>query len=301
MKTLIACLFGVLSTLALSGCVTNEATGEQQFMMLSRQDEIEIGEAGKAEMLKEMGGEVKNAALRQYVDRIGKSMARMTEGTNPTLPWEFILVDSDMINAFAMPGGKVFVTRGLAAKMTNEAQLAAVLGHEIGHVTARHINDRVTRMTGTAVLVEILAGVAGDDADSVRELGMQVATVALMPYDRNQESQSDSLGLRYMTRLNYNPVGMVQLMEILEQSMQGAHPPEWLSTHPLPRTRIQRVGSEINSVYSQTQNNPAFKTGEAEFKSQFLQKLSFEPPAAHRPASSRYAAAGWCLHCAHSH
>ncbi len=301
MKTMIACLFCVLAMLALSGCVTNEATGEQQFMMLSQQDEIEMGNAGKAEVLKEIGGEVKNAALRQYVDRIGKSMARLTEGTNPTLPWEFILVDSEMINAFALPGGKVFVTRGLASKMTNEAQLAAVLGHEIGHVTARHANDRMTRMTGAAVLAEILAGVAGDDADSVRELGMQVATVVLMPYDRNQESQSDSLGLRYMTRLNYNPIGMVQLMEILDQETRGANPPEWLSTHPLPRTRIQRVSSEINSVYSKTQNNPSFKTGETEYKNQFLQKLSLEPAATHRPAFSRYAAAGWCAHCASSH
>lgn len=299
MRKVIAGVLVVLAMLQLGGCVTNEATGEQQLLMLSREDEIQMGVAGKAEILKEMGGEVNNPALRQYLERVGKSMASITEGVNPSLPWEFTLVDSDDVNAFALPGGKVFLTRGLASKMTNEAQLAAVLGHEIGHVTARHINDRIVHMNGAGLIVEIIAGAAGDNEESIRELGTQVAGVALLSYGRDQESQSDSLGLRYMTRLNYNPIGMIQLMEILDRASQGANPPEWLSTHPLAKTRIERVRSEITSVYPQTQNNPAFKTGEAEYRNQFLKKLAIEPPAKHQSRFSRYAAAGWCAHCSH--
>src|SRR5882724_635694 len=103
-----------------------------------------MGAEATPQISKQYGGPVKNAAVQQYVAELGKNLAATTEKDNPKLPWEFTLLDSDVINAFSLPGGKVFFSRGLAVKLQNEAQMAAVLGHEIGHVTARHINDQMT-------------------------------------------------------------------------------------------------------------------------------------------------------------
>lgn len=307
MKALCVLLGMSVSLLALVGCEMNAATGENQFMALSREDEIAMGVSGKEEMMKEMGGEVKSAELRAYVTSIGGALAATTEGSNPTLPWEFTLLDSDVINAFALPGGKVFMSRGLAEKMTNEAQLAAVLGHEVGHVTARHANDRYARIMGAQLGLGVAGAVLDDGSGTVQSLGEQVVGVALMSYDRDQESQSDSLGMRYMTRLNYDPRGMVQVMEILKSATgEGGSQPEWLSTHPLPQTRIERIEREIQMNYAATQNNPQYQLKEREFKDRFLRRLSALPPAEHPARRGVYAFSGhnpaddalmWCAVC----
>ncbi|MFZ4576107.1 MAG: M48 family metalloprotease [Phycisphaerales bacterium] len=303
MRTMAIVLGIVLAVGSLAGCSTNLATGESQFDILSRDEEIALGISGKAEMLTQMGGEVKNPDLRAYVDSVGKSLAAVTEGDNPSLPWEFTLIDSDVINAFALPGGKVFVSRGLAEKMTNEAQLAAVLGHEVGHVTARHINDRYTRIMGAQLVLGAAGSAVGDESGEIQKMGAQVVQVGLMTFDRDQESQSDSLGMRYMVRLNYDPQGMKQVMDILKAASAGQAQPEWMSTHPLPQTRIQRVTDEIAAGYANTQNNAAFKLKETEFKQQFLKKLTAEPRPARRGV---YAFSGhnptddalmWCSVC----
>lgn len=284
--------------IGLTGCETNSATGKSQISALSRDEEIAMGVQGKSQMLSEMGGEVSNADLRAYVTEIGQKLAAQTEGSNPSLPWEFTLLDSDVINAFALPGGKVFVSRGLAAKMTNEAQLAAVLGHEVGHVTARHINDKIARQTGTQIGLGLVGAVLGEGSQTIQQLGAQAAGVALLSYDRGEESEADSLGLRYMTRLKYDPQGMVQLMQILKQEGGGGGTPEWQSTHPLPQTRIDALTVEVRRDYAHTQNNPEYTLRSAEFQNRFLKKLgaSGSPPNAGVFAYAGQHAA-WCSIC----
>lgn len=272
MRRLLAMVMTLLGAAILAGCSTNPTTGRSQFNMLSRDQEIAMGVQAKPEMLKEFGGEVQSAELRAYVEEIGRKLAAQTEGDNPSLPWEFTLLDSPVINAFALPGGKVFVSRGLASKMTNEAQLAGVLGHEIGHVTARHINDRVARQTGASLGVGLIGVAVGGDVVS-QVLGEGVG-LFLMSYDREQENEADALGVRYMTRVGYNPIGQLQVMQILAREAGGGKQPEMLSTHPLPETRIRRLQNILATEYSFTQNNPQFRTGEEEFRSRFLNKLA---------------------------
>lgn len=267
-------LAGAMLSLTLGACSTNPTTGRSQLNMLSRDDEIKMGVDAKPEMLTEYGGEVPNAEARAYVTNLGKQLAAFTEGDNPSLPWEFSLLNSEVINAFALPGGKVFVSKGLAIKMTNEAQLAGVLGHEIGHVTARHINERVTRQAGASVGITILSAVIGGGGDAISGLAGQAVQVTLLSFDRDQENEADSLGMRYMVKAFYNPIGQLQVMEILKKEAGTPNQPEFLSTHPIPDTRIKRIQQIIETDYKYTQNNPQYKLNAEQFKTQFLPKLA---------------------------
>ncbi len=257
--------------------------GRTQFNALSREEEVQIGTQGKAEMLPQFGGEVPSAELRAYTDRIGRSLlpaAIEKDKTLEALPWEFTLLNSDVINAFALPGGKVFMSRGLAAKMTNEAQFAGVIGHEIAHVAARHTNDRFARAAGAQIGVAILGAVVGSAAGiDVSGLAGQFTQLALMSYDREQENESDKFGMVYMVKAGYDPAGMRQVMEILRDASGDQSPPEFLSTHPLPESRIRIISERIQKDYAHTQNNPAFQLHEARYRQQFLNRLAALPPA----------------------
>lgn len=267
---------------AMPACTTNPATGQNQINLLDRESEIAMGVEAAPELTRQFGGKLNNADLQAYVTEIGRKIAASTEGDFPTLPWEFTLLDSDVINAFALPGGKVFISKGLARRMTNEAQLAAVLGHECGHVTARHINDKLVRENGANILLQIGSAVAGHEYAMISELAGQVATVALLKYDRGQESQADALGMRYMVRNNYDPLGARQVMEILRDAMAGGQrSPEILATHPYPETRIRDIDAAIRNSYSHTQGNEQYQLREQQFRARLLSKL-----AAHTDATS---------------
>lgn len=260
------------------GCTTNPTTGKSQFNMLSREQEIQIGTENTPAMVQEHGGVVANADLQAYVREIGMKLVAHTEGDNPTLPWEFTLLDSDIINAFAMPGGKVFITRGLAVKMSNEAQLAGVLGHEIGHVTARHINDAIARQAGYQGIGAVLGIGLGNSAASSALLQLYGAggQGVLLKFGRDQESESDALGMRYMSKAGYNPLGQRQVMGILAEASAGGGGSweEFLATHPYPETRIKRIDGLLEREYAHTQNNPAYTLGEEAFRNRFLSKLT---------------------------
>jgi predicted Zn-dependent protease len=301
-----------------AGCSTNEATGRSQFNIMSREEEISLGTQAKPELVQEFGGEVERQEIKSYVTEVGAKLSQVTEGANPTLPWEFTVLDSDVINAFALPGGKVFISRGLMAKMTNEAQLAGVLGHEVGHVTARHTNDRYTRAIGMQLglgVAELLVNESAVAA-AITQVAAQGTQIALLSYDRGQELESDSLGMRYMTRIGYNPAGQAQVMQILKDAMSGERGPEMLSTHPFPETRIEAIEKALAGEYAHTQANTAFKLGEADYQRRFLKLASIAYPHAGQSRFARYPGEGlgevrakygfgvtsaWCAHCrAHS-
>ena len=285
----------LLAALGPAACTTNPTTGRKQFNALSRSDEIAMGVQATPEVSAEFGGKVNSPELQAYVTEVGRKLAAQTEADNPGLPWEFSLLNSSVINAFALPGGKVFITRGLADKLTNEAQLAGVLGHEAGHVTARHTNDRIADAQGATIGIAVLGAVVGATAKS-DAAGEAAANAAgqfaqyglLLPHSRNQEYEADSLGVRYMTRAGYNPIGQVQVMQVLERIGGGSASGEWMATHPYAGNRVTRLQAIIAKDYATTQNNPAFATHEDFYQQRYLAKLAgLPPPTAPKPAAAQ--------------
>jgi predicted Zn-dependent protease len=270
--------------------------------LLSMDEEIALGAEAAPQLTQEYGGEVSDQRLVAALDRVGHSMTDTLDGEFRDLPWEFTLLNSPVINAFALPGGKVFVSRALVERMTNEAQLAGVVGHEIGHVTARHGNQKVSAaLIAQGVVIGAAVAASGSDNDAIAAgvpLLVQAGSGAfLLKYGRGQELESDRLGIDYMTRAGYNPVGMRQVMDILAEASQGNAPPEFFSTHPHPESRIEQIDALLEGEYAHTQFNPDYTVYEDRFESQFLQPLSRLP----QPPQSRLnllAPETWCATCA---
>lgn len=245
-----------------AGCSTNPTTGRSQLVAMSRAQEVALGAQAAPELTQEFGGQVQNAALRGYITEIGEKLKAHTEVDGPQRAWEFILLDSDVINAFALPGEKVFMSRGLADKLDNEAQLAGVLGHEIGHVMARHSNERISQSTLIGLLAQgagVVAGAAVKDptlGQVLPAIATQGGQLVVLKFSREQESEADTLGMRYMTRAGYNPRGQLQVMQVLKREAGSGGGPEFLATHPLPETRIREIQEKLNGEYAYTQNQP---------------------------------------------
>jgi predicted Zn-dependent protease len=268
----------------IGACSINPATGKKQFNMISEGRELSLGSQAAPQFLQEYGGPIPSDHVREYVRSIGHRLAEVSE--RPNLPWEFHAVDSSVINAFALPGGKVFITRGLLSKLENEAQLAGVLGHEIGHVTAQHIGQQMTQ----ALIIQGVAvglGVAGDatDKDYLRALGLgaQVGgTVYMLKFSRDDETQADELGVRYMSKLGYNPVAQIQVMEVLQREAGAGSQLEFLSTHPYPETRIDNLNKLIRKRYPQyNANPPVYAMRQDLYKQNMLDQLARLPPPKH--------------------
>lgn len=286
-KLLVFTLF-LTAAMALTGCAQSAATGRSHFNVLSDQEEIQLGEQAQTEFLSQNGGPIPSQEVARYVDEIGQRLAAVSE--RPELPWEFHVLDSEQINAFALPGGKVFFSRGLLAKMKNEAEVAAVLGHEVGHVTDQHIEAQMSQQLGIGIAASVL-GAAGQYTDNdwlqVLGAGAQVGGgVYLLKYGRDQESAADTLGLRYMTKVGYNPVGMLGVMKILKEASAGGAQPEWLSTHPLPDTRIERVTELIEEEYPDHENFDKYKVYEDRFEQIVQANLKKLPPPKHGRAAA---------------
>jgi predicted Zn-dependent protease len=235
----------VLLTLGLaSGCATNPATGERQLSLIGEGQEIQIGRESDPQIVASMGL-YPDEAVQQYVNQIGQRLAASSE--RPDLPWTFRVIDDPTVNAFAVPGGFIYITRGLLSHMTSEAQLAGVLGHEIGHVTARHSVSQMSRQQ----LAQIGLGIGSILSPTIASLG-NIASAGLqvlfLKFGRDHEHQSDELGVRYLRRNNYDPAELAKVMEMLARSSELAESsgrvPEWLSTHPDPPNRVANILEE---------------------------------------------------------
>jgi predicted Zn-dependent protease len=321
MKTFVCAVALTGASLSLGGCSTNPATGEKIFTLgISRDQEIQIGAAAAPEFTQQFGGEVPDQQLQQYVQNIGRKMAAETEAENPSLPWEFTLLNTDVINAFALPGGKVFFTRGLAEELTSEAQMAGVLGHEIGHVTARHGAQRIASQTVFSAGLEIGAAVVGAGggrtAAAIGQYGIPAiragGSLVLLKYGRDEEMEADSLGMRYMNNVGYNPRGQLEVMQVLARVSGSQRGVEFFSTHPFPETRIERIQNELNSTYKDTANNPNYGEFKERYQREFLQRVKRLPPAPPPPKPEQQGLhrrwgpyelalddpASWCALCA---
>jgi predicted Zn-dependent protease len=231
--------FAVASAALLSGCSANPATGKNQLNFYSEASEIQMGREADAEISAQMGL-LDDPELQAYVSRLGKELAAKSE--RPGLPWTFKVMDDPMVNAFALPGGFIYVTRGILGHLSSEAELASVLGHEIGHVTAQHSMNQMSKAQlaqGGLLVGSILAPEVASAAD-LAGAGMQLL---FLKYGRDDERQADDLGLRYMSSSGYETREMPKVFELLGAVSRGAQTgrvPSWLSSHPDPGDRAER-------------------------------------------------------------
>ena len=229
---------------SISGCARNPVTGGYQFMLITEGQEIAMGQEYDPQIVSQFGL-YDDAAMQEIVSSVGLRMAANSE--RPNLPWTFRVVDDPLINAFAVPGGFVYMTRGILAHFDSEAQMAAVIGHEIGHITARHSAAQISRtqiaQIGLGVGV-ILAPQLADFA-GIASAGL---SVLFLKFSRDNERQADDLGFAYMTNAGYDPRGMVDVFEMLQRvsgHQEGGGIPNWLSTHPDPGDRRERIDAAI--------------------------------------------------------
>lgn len=245
-------LFSILPLLFLGACTTNPATGQQQFTaLMSPQQEVQIG-ASEHQKIVEQFGLDNDPKLNAYVKEIGKRVSADTE--RPDVQYKFYVLDSPIVNAFALPGGYIYISRGLLALANSEAEVAAVLAHETGHITGRHSAERYSRGVVTTLGAGILGAVL-DSQGASQALGTG-ANLYLSAYSRSQESQADSLGLRYMTRGQYNPDGMPSFLSSLQRqsavdakaagkSASAAN--SYFSTHPATGDRVAKTRAEAQA------------------------------------------------------
>lgn len=190
-------------------------------------------------------GLVQDDELQAYVDRVGRSLAAVSE--RPDLPWTFRVVDDPVVNAFALPGGYIYVTRGILAQFQSEAELASVLGHEIGHVTARHSVNQMSKQQLMGLGLGI-GMVLAPEMQSLGDLAQTGLGLLFLKYSRDDERQADALGLRYMDRKGYDPSQMAPVFRMLEAvsaSDGGERVPGWLSTHPDPGARADITERQV--------------------------------------------------------
>lgn len=256
-----ALFLGVLLVGMPAGCARNPVTGQMQLALISEAQEVELGRQGAAEVELTLGM-VPDPELQAYVNRLGTEMARSSE--RPGLPWHFGVVDDPTPNAFALPGGFIYFTRGMLALMNSEAELAVVLGHEIGHVTARHQVAMISR----AQLAQIGLGVGGVLFPQLEQLGGLAGaglSLIFLRYSRDAERQSDELGFQYALEEGYDVREMATVFSTLArlgETEQRSAVPAWLQTHPLPAERIQSVEQRI----AEAEPLPAdLRSGRADF------------------------------------
>ena len=243
----------VLTALVLGGCSVNPATGKQSFTgFMSPEKELQVGAEEHPKMIKQFGGVWGDRALSVYVRKLGLELAKTSE--KPDLPWEFTVLNDAGVNAFALPGGYVYVTRGLLALASDKAELAGVLSHEIGHVTARHTAQRYSSTVAANVGVQVL-GVLSQVAGLGRiggDLASIGANAALKGYSRGQELESDMLGVRYMTKVGYDPEALISFFQKLRAHQEieaikagkdkdAADQTNIFATHPRTAERIEQA------------------------------------------------------------
>jgi predicted Zn-dependent protease len=246
-------IIAISTIVAIGGCATNLATGERHLNFTSEAQEISMGQQADQEVSASLGL-YPDQSLQQYIQQLGAKIAATTE--RPNLPWTFRVVDDPVVNAFALPGGFIYVTRGILTHLDNEAELAGVLGHEIGHVTAQHSVHRMA----TQQLSQLGLGVGMilvPQLQRYADLASAGLGLLFLKYSRDDESQADDLGVRYMSKAGKDPHQLSSVMTMLERVSQvgggdAGRVPEWLATHPTPANRKEHIAELISGLNTNT-------------------------------------------------
>lgn len=245
---------------AATGCATNPVTGRSQFMMVSEQEEIQIDRQYSPMQFSSDFGPTQDNALNAYVDGIGRALA--SRGHRPHMPFSFRVVNATYINAYAFPGGSIACTRGILLNLNNEAELAALLGHEIGHVNARHTAEQLSKgqlsnmvVGGLSIIADVAAPGMGQVASALGGFG---AGAFLASYSRDNERQADALGIEYTVKSDYGPDGMVGLMTMLN-NLNKSKPSSielMFATHPMSDERYQTSLQTARTTYAGSKGLP---------------------------------------------
>jgi len=252
----------VVASLVTVACATNPATGKRQLMLMSEAEEIALGKQADAEIRQQMGL-YQDKALQQYVNQVGQRLAKASH--RPNLPWTFAVVDQQAVNAFALPGGYIYLTRGILPFLRDEAEMAAVLGHEVGHVDARHsaaqYSQQVLAGGGLAI-----TGILFPETQPFQGLAGAGLSLMFLRHSREAELESDQLGVGYASKGGWDPSGMPGMLTTLQRldaaSGNTRGVPNWAMTHPLPADRVDLIKETVaaaRSTSTQTRNEAQFE------------------------------------------
>lgn len=222
----------------------NEVLGVNQYVGINEEQEIALGMQSAPQMIQQFGGLHPDERGQQYVKEIGRKLVNASIASQTPYRYDFhLLADERTVNAFALPGGQVFITAALFSRLETEDQLAGVLGHEIGHVIGRHGAERIAKMELTQGLTGAAVVASGDY--STAQAAQMIGNLINMSYGRDQELQSDELGVRIMIETGYDPHALLDVMRILAEASGGQRPAEFFSTHPSPENRLARIREAI--------------------------------------------------------
>lgn len=246
---------------ALVACATSP-TGRSQLILIPEDQMAQMGTQAFQQMRSEQR-ESDNRRVKRYVQCVADAITSSLEGENAGTEWEVVVFEEDSANAFALPGGKIGVHTGLLDVAKNQHQLATVVGHEVGHVLARHGAERVSQQFAAGTAMQLVGAYVGEDSSNSSKMAMALLGVGaqvgvLLPYSRIQESEADEIGLRLMAQAGFNPRQSVDLWQNMA-AQGGSRPPEFLSTHPAPESRIQELQNlmpEAMKTFRQASNQP---------------------------------------------
>lgn len=227
----------------------NPVTGETQYLSMTPDQEIALGLQSAPSLIQEFGGEYPDAEVQEAIDQIGWSLVQSSVARDT--PWQFeftVLNDAQTVNAFALPGGQVFITVALLSELDTEDQVAGVLAHEIVHVLARHSAQQIAQNDLSNGIIGAVAVASGDA--STTQTAAVIGQLINMGYGRDDEIQSDRIGICLMLDAGYDPVGMAEVMEVLAAASGGGGQPEFFSTHPNPENRIAQIYDAIENAES---------------------------------------------------
>jgi predicted Zn-dependent protease len=231
----------------------NPVTGETQYIDITPDQEIALGLQAAPEMEAEFDGEDPNQSDQSAVDQIGNTIVQSSPAGRTPYQYDFhLLADPQTVNAFALPGGQVFITRALFNMLQTEGELAGVLGHEIAHVVARHSAEQIAKtkltegLTGAAVIATYDPNNPASAGSA--QVAMLIGQLINLKYSRDDELEADTLGVCFMNDTGYDPNDMIKVMQILASLDQGGSTPEYFSTHPNPQSRITRIQEAIQNI-----------------------------------------------------
>jgi len=253
-RLIFAAIIAIMSLVSYFGSrQDNPVTGETQYIGITVDQEIALGLQAAPQMAEEFGGEDPDQAAQAVVDQVGNALVQNSPASQTPYEYEFHLLEDDQtINAFALPGGQIFITRALFDRLQTEGELAGVLGHEIGHVVARHSAEHIAKaqltegLTGAAVLATYDPN--NPATANTAQVAMLIGQLINMKFGRDDELESDFLGVCFINDSGYNPEELIRVMQVLAEASQGNAPPEFFSTHPNPENRIQRIQEAIRNL-----------------------------------------------------